>query len=110
MLAVVRLLAGVCAGVYCQGAPLDEALATFGVVALVRPLVCVYPIMSLQIRLAVEALVMGELICRRHRCESTHLATCFPITQKGASLVGFVVDNLHDLHLWRLLGILLPWV
>ena len=56
MLAVVRLLAGVRAGVHRQGAPLDEALAAVRVVALVWPLVGVYPIVSLQIRLAVEAL------------------------------------------------------
>ena len=61
MLALVRLLARVRPDVDGQGAPLDEALATLGMVALVRPLICVYPIMSLQIRLAVEALVMGQL-------------------------------------------------
>jgi hypothetical protein len=56
MFAVVRLLAGVCAGVNSQCTSLNEALAAIRVVALVRALVCVYPIMPLQIRLAVEAL------------------------------------------------------
>jgi len=91
VLAVVRLFAGVRASMYSQGAPLDEALPAVRVVALVRPFICVYPIMSLQIRLAVEA-----------------FTTPFPITLKGASRGGFVVDNLHDFHLWRLLGILVP--
>jgi len=59
MLAVVRLLASVCTSMYGQGASLDKALAAVLMVALVRPFVCVDAIMSLQIRLAVEALVRG---------------------------------------------------
>lgn len=42
--------------VYRQGTPLDEALAAPGIVALIWPLICVNPIMSLQIRLAVKSL------------------------------------------------------
>jgi hypothetical protein len=87
MLAVVRLLAGVCTGVDSQGAPLDEALAAVWVVAFVRPLVRVYPIVALQVGLAVEA-----------------LATPVPVALKGASRGRFVVNNLHDFHIWGLLG------
>jgi hypothetical protein len=110
MLAVVRLLAGVCAGVDSQGTPLDEALAAVRVVALVRALVCVYPIMPLQIRLAVEALWVASATSSSppppksplRMC--THLATTVPVALEGARRGGFVVNNLHDFHFWRLLG------
>ena len=56
MLAPVWLLASVGSDVDGQGAPLDEALGACSLGAMVWPLVCVYAVMSLQIRLAVEAL------------------------------------------------------
>lgn len=49
MLALVRLLASVCPDVYCESAPLDEALPTSRGVARVWPLVGVDTIMSLQV-------------------------------------------------------------
>lgn len=110
MLAVVRLLAGVCTGVDGQRAPLDEALAAVWVVAFVRPLVRVYPIVALQVRLAVEALWLGGVsylviaaaAARGSQC--THLTTPIPVALKGASRGRFVVNNLHDFHIWGLLG------
>jgi len=56
MLAHVRLFARVSADVHSQGTSLDEALATARRVALVRSFVRVYPVVSLQVGLAVEAL------------------------------------------------------
>ncbi len=56
VLAHVRLLARVGADVHRQGGALDEALAASGSIALVRPLIGVYPVVPLQVRLAVEAL------------------------------------------------------
>jgi len=55
------LLASVGADVDSKGAPLDEALATAGSHARVRTLVGVYPIVALQVRLAVEALFLYVL-------------------------------------------------
>lgn len=57
MLALVRLLTGVCSDVDSQGASLDEALPTAWGRARVRSLIGVNSIMSLQVRLAIEALV-----------------------------------------------------
>lgn len=57
MLALVRLLTSVCSDVNSQGASLDEALATARGGARVRSLIGVNSIMSLQVRLAIEALV-----------------------------------------------------
>lgn len=54
--ALVRLLARVRAVVDCQRTLLDEALATVFHRALVRPLVCVDAVVSLEIRFPVEAL------------------------------------------------------
>lgn len=56
MLALVRLLTSVCSDVNSQGASLDEALATARGGARVRSLIGVNSIMSLQVRLAIEAL------------------------------------------------------
>jgi hypothetical protein len=56
MLALVRLLTGVSADVDSQGTSLNEALATARGGTSIRPLICVNSIMSLQVRLAVEAL------------------------------------------------------
>lgn len=56
VLALVRLLAGMCANVHRQGASLDEALATAGRCTSVGSLVGVNAVVSLQVGLAVEAL------------------------------------------------------
>ena len=56
MLALVWLLTRVRPDVDCEGTPLDEALSAPRRGALVRPLVGVYAVVPLQIRLAVEAL------------------------------------------------------
>lgn len=56
VLALVRLLAGVRANVNSQSAALDKALSAARDGARIGALVCVYPIVSLEIRLAVEAL------------------------------------------------------
>jgi hypothetical protein len=52
----MRLLASVSPDVDRQGTPLDEALAASYRCALIWPLIGVNPVMSLQVRLAVEAL------------------------------------------------------
>lgn len=52
----MRFLAGVCPDVNGQGATLDKTLAAVGLVAGVRSLICVDAVMSLQVRLAIEAL------------------------------------------------------
>lgn len=52
------LLAGVGADVHSQGASLDEGLAAATVVARVRSFVGVYPVMPLEVGLAVEALIL----------------------------------------------------
>jgi hypothetical protein len=49
MLALVWLLPGVCSHMHRQGTPLDEALAASWRAASVWALVCVYPVMPLQI-------------------------------------------------------------
>jgi hypothetical protein len=59
VLALMGLLARVCADVHGQGTPLDEALATSRGCTSVRTLVCVNAVVPLQVRLAVEALVAG---------------------------------------------------
>lgn len=51
-----------------QGTPLDKSLFTRLVIARVRSLVCVYAIMSLKIRLAIEALQNPD-----------HVSDCFQI-------------------------------
>lgn len=56
MLTLVRLLTSVRTNVDCQCTALNETLATSGCSTRVRSLVCVYTVMSLQVRLAVEAL------------------------------------------------------
>lgn len=56
MLALVRLLASMGSDVNCQGTSLDEALPTSGCHARVWTLIGVDSIMSLEIRLPVEAL------------------------------------------------------
>jgi hypothetical protein len=56
VLALVRLLASVRPDVDCQCTPLDEALTTPRRAAGVWPLVGVYPVVPLQVRLSVEAL------------------------------------------------------
>jgi hypothetical protein len=56
VLTLVRLLAGVGSDVYGQGTPLDEALSASRSRARVWPLVGMDPVVSLQVRLAVEAL------------------------------------------------------
>jgi hypothetical protein len=57
MLALVRFLARMGANMYSQCTSLDEALAAPTVGARVGPLVGVYPVMSLKVRLAVKALI-----------------------------------------------------
>ena len=52
----MRFLAGVCPIVYRQGTSLDEGLSTIEVTARVWPLIRVYPVVPLQVRLAIEAL------------------------------------------------------
>jgi hypothetical protein len=68
VLAHVRLLAGMCTDVHRQGAALDEALPAARRAALVRPLVGVYPVVSLQVGLAVETLSVEtrSVIWARH--------------------------------------------
>jgi hypothetical protein len=56
VLTLVRLLARVCSDMHCEGASLDEALSAAGGVARIWALIGVYPVMPLQVRLAVEAL------------------------------------------------------
>jgi hypothetical protein len=112
MLAVVRLLARVCAGVYGQGAPLDEALAAVWMVTLIWPFVCVYSVMPLQVRLAIEALAMMSVAWPRTRLAEvgrpsrdgrTHLTTSLPGALKSAIHRRFVIsNNLRDVHLSRL--------
>jgi hypothetical protein len=57
VLALVRLLAGMCSDVDSQGTSLDEALSTSRCHARVWALIGVNSVMSLKIRLPVEALV-----------------------------------------------------
>jgi hypothetical protein len=67
----VRLLSRVCPYVDGESTALNEALSAARVVARVGALVGVYPIVTLEVRLAVEALVaLGFL----------------PVTHEGASL------------------------
>jgi hypothetical protein len=56
VLTLVRLLAGVRSDMDCERAPLNEALSATRGVAGVWALIGVYPVMSLQVRLSVEAL------------------------------------------------------
>lgn len=84
----MRLLACVSSNVDGQGTPLDEALSASWRVARVWPLVCVYPVMSLQVRLAVEA-----------------LSTRLPVALKGTSR-RLVFDELHEFHFSRGVGFL----
>lgn len=70
----MRLLASVRADVYRQGTALNEALAAPWCLAGVRSLIGVYAVMSLQVRLAVEALssylVSGLVFASRyHHCD-----------------------------------------
>jgi hypothetical protein len=60
VLALMGFLAGVSADVDCESTPLNEALAAACSGALVRSFIGVYPVMSLQIRLAVEALQSSQ--------------------------------------------------
>ena len=59
--ALVRLLSSVGADVYSEGAALDEGLATVVVVADVWALICMYAVVTLQIRLSVETLFFFSL-------------------------------------------------
>lgn len=68
MLAHVWFLSRVRADVYSQGTPLDEAFAAARRVALVRPLIRVYAVVSLEIGLAVEALGSVSSV---HRTKAT---------------------------------------
>jgi hypothetical protein len=70
------------ANMYSQGTSLDEALATPTVGAGIRPLVGVYPIMPLKVRLAVEALIAR-----------------LPIALKRTS-GRLILDKLKELHGW----------
>ena len=63
----MRLFAGVGADMHSQGAPLDERLAASAVVARVGSLVGVYPVVSLEVRLAVEALFTMSGISKKTR-------------------------------------------
>jgi len=54
-LALMRFLASMGANVNCQCTSLDEALSTAKGTR-VRPLICVYAVVSLQIRFTIEAL------------------------------------------------------
>ena len=56
VLALMGLLPSMCANMDGQGASLDKAFSTSRNGASIRPLVSVYTIMSLQIRLSIEAL------------------------------------------------------
>lgn len=60
---MVRLFTSVGAGMDSQGTPLDETLSAAIEGALVRSLVGVYPVVSLQIRLPIEALADDGLAC-----------------------------------------------
>ncbi len=57
----MRLLTGMSASVDGQGAALDEAFRTSLIFARIRSLLCVYAIMPLQIRFAIEALQPHQL-------------------------------------------------
>jgi hypothetical protein len=111
----MRLLSRVCPYVYRQGTPLDETLAATGRAASVRSLVGVYPIVSLQVRLSVEALyevtrrissepdLNGEIRPReRPRVTMIHeknayLPACLPIALERASH-GLIINQLHQFH------------
>jgi len=56
VLALMRLLSGVRSNMNGQSTSLNEALTASLLIALIRSFVGVYPVMSLQVRLAVEAL------------------------------------------------------
>ena len=62
MLANVRLLASMGANVHCQGASLDEALVASWRRTGIGPLIGVYSVVPLEIRLAVEALPETMLV------------------------------------------------
>jgi hypothetical protein len=98
MLALVGLLAGVGADVDSQCASLDEALATSRLFAHVRALICVYPEVSLQVRLAVEALV--QLLAVAHARKAaipSYLVAGLPFALKGASR-RLILDKFKKLH------------
>jgi hypothetical protein len=63
VLALVRFLARVRADMYCQGTPLDETLPAPHGRALVWSFIGVYPVVSLQVRLPVEALQPSQHPC-----------------------------------------------
>lgn len=73
MQALVRLLASVCPDVDGEGAPLDEAFVAAGGAACVRPLIGVNTEVSLQVRLAIEALQEQQRSVNRNRSTDTHL-------------------------------------
>jgi hypothetical protein len=56
MLALVRLLACMSSDVDGKCAPLDEALATVRSHARIRSLICVYSVVSLEVRFPIKAL------------------------------------------------------
>jgi hypothetical protein len=100
VLALVRLLAGVCPRMDCQRAPLDEALATSRVVARIGALVCVDSVVALEVRFAVEALLTVSAIHDAPVAgdsKATHLATLGPVARKRAR-GGLVVNKLKEFH------------
>jgi hypothetical protein len=100
MLALMRLLACVCTDVDGQGAPLDEALHASGRQARIWALVCVDAVMSLEIRLAVEALPMLSACGNRkqkRRGWRTYLGAGVPIALEGASR-RLILNELHEFH------------
>lgn len=58
----MRLVTGVGSTVHSQGAALDERLVAGGVITCIGTLVCMDSIVSLEVRLAVEALQSKEWI------------------------------------------------
>lgn len=69
----MRLLSGMCPYVNSQGTALNEALSAAMVVACVGAFVCVYPVMTLEVRLAVEALIALRFLPVTHEWASLGL-------------------------------------
>ena len=101
-----------CPDVYRQGAALDEALTAARGAALVQPLVGVYPVVSLQVGLAVETLsgenqvsdldrnsvIARQKAGRRPAGRKTHLVAGLPVAPERARR-GLVIHKFHQFHL-----------
>jgi hypothetical protein len=97
MLALMRFLAGMGPNVNSESAPLDEALSTPRSHTRVGTLIGVYAIMSLQVRLAVEALPSHISRSVGLIGSTRYLVACLPVTLKWSS-IRLILYKFHDIH------------